>query len=47
MVPHDVKTLIHLMGGAKTFESRLDMMVKSTSYCSGITEQWTNMILML
>ncbi|CAL5866270.1 uncharacterized protein PFLUO_LOCUS477 [Penicillium psychrofluorescens] len=28
VVPHDMKTLIQFMGGAKTFESRLDMMFK-------------------
>lgn len=39
VVPHDVKTLIHLMGGAKTFESRLDMMVSSTFYYRRMTEE--------
>lgn len=29
VIPHDVKTLIKFMGGEKTFESRLDMMVSS------------------
>jgi putative alpha-1,2-mannosidase len=29
VIPHDVKTLIKLMGGEETFEKRLDMMVSS------------------
>jgi putative alpha-1,2-mannosidase len=31
VIPHDVKTLIEFMGGEKTFESRLDLMVSRTS----------------
>ena len=27
VIPHDVKTLVEFMGGPKTFESRLDLMV--------------------
>jgi putative alpha-1,2-mannosidase len=27
VIPHDVKTLVKLMGGADTFEERLDLMV--------------------
>lgn len=27
VIPHDVKTLVKLMGGDETFEKRLDMMV--------------------
>lgn len=30
VIPHDVETLIEFMGGPKTFESRLDMMVGLT-----------------
>lgn len=31
VVPHDVKTLVELMGGPETFERRLDMMVGGRS----------------
>lgn len=27
VIPHDVQTLVKLMGGAETFENRLDLMV--------------------
>jgi putative alpha-1,2-mannosidase len=30
VIPHDVKTLVGLMGGEKAFESRLDLMVRTS-----------------
>jgi putative alpha-1,2-mannosidase len=29
VIPHDLETLIEFMGGEKTFESRLDLMVST------------------
>lgn len=33
VIPHDVKTLIRLMGGVDTFERRLDLMVSGMVQC--------------
>lgn len=41
VLPHDMETLIDFMGGADTFESRLDMMVLTQMTTLGLGVQLT------